>query len=571
MNHNEKFEKFISDFEKIKMTQQEKESIAKRIELFADTHSLRPSPYQQYYLPFLKKTLSFALVVTLMISLSKPASAKALPGELLYPVKIIHEEIEAATIKEPEERVNFEIKRTEKRIKEAVTLAKEKELDPKTQKQIAQKIEKQVKEVTEKINEIKEEDPKQALSLNSELKTTLKVNSKALKEVTKKKKKKRKRKEKKEEKIPEQITVEEQEKTSPAHEKITEETKKEEEVQEEHTSQNQEMEEKEGEDKIVPEEATKQQEQTEPSQESAEQNTEENQEQKETGEEASVETEENEPEEIDIILASIQETIENTEIIEDVLEQEIVASEQENLDQANLSNNQEETVVTENNTPEQTTTEEQEINEEKVGGIAQEQTDNQVTTEETLSNQSPEQPEQEIVGEEVGGIAQEQTDNQITTEETLPDQSPEQPEQEIVEEEVGGIAQEQTETQTAVGENENTLYQTEKDPILSLLNPIKQEVMSTISDDLQEKITSLNQILDAENRLKELLLELNKERSLENINQVKTFIELKQFGKAYIFIQKEIETLQELKLQKMVEDEFGIKILSQENIQKTQQ
>lgn len=192
-NNNEQFENFIRDFDTIRMTQTEKNEIGKNLELFTRTYVPTPSPYYSY-VSFFKKSLALALIAVLSFSASKPASAKALPGELLYNVKIIHEKIEAASIKTPEKKVTFEIKRTETRIREAVQLAETKKLDTPLQVKLAEDIKEHVQDIAEKIEEIKIENPEQALALNSELKTTLKVNSKALKEVTKKKRKKKSKK-----------------------------------------------------------------------------------------------------------------------------------------------------------------------------------------------------------------------------------------------------------------------------------------------------------------------------------------------------------------------------------------
>ncbi len=183
-NNNEKFENFIRDFDTIRMTQQEKKDMRNNLVLFTTSYISKPSPYFKY-ISFFKKTIAVTLVILLIVSISKTASAKSLPGELLYNVKIIHEEIESAIINQPEKKVNFEIERTKTRIQEAVTLVKNNNLDKVKQEKIAKNIKKHVKNVSEDINSIKKKDPEKALVLNSNLKTTLKVNSKALEKAVK--------------------------------------------------------------------------------------------------------------------------------------------------------------------------------------------------------------------------------------------------------------------------------------------------------------------------------------------------------------------------------------------------
>ena len=185
-NNNEKFEKFIRDFDTIRMTQDEKNKIRKNLEAFTDSYISVRSPYQIYSSLF-QRGLAFAVIAVLLVSSTKPASAGSLPGEMMYPIKIIHEKIESASISKPEKKISFEIKRAEIRIQEAVKLADSEKLDSKKQEKLANDIKKNVADVSEKIKKIQETDPEMALTLNSDLKTTLKVNSQALKDITKKK------------------------------------------------------------------------------------------------------------------------------------------------------------------------------------------------------------------------------------------------------------------------------------------------------------------------------------------------------------------------------------------------
>lgn len=186
MNNNHRFEKFIRDLENIRLFQEEKDTMRRTLAAFAYRYQPVASPYHKLFVS-LRRGVAFALAVLLVVGgASKGASAKALPGEILYPVKIIHEEIESATKTNPEEKISFEIKRAETRIKEAAQLAQTEKLDSKKQEEIAKDIKKHTEKVRNDIKKVKEEDPEQALALSSEMKTTLKVNSEALKQVTQK-------------------------------------------------------------------------------------------------------------------------------------------------------------------------------------------------------------------------------------------------------------------------------------------------------------------------------------------------------------------------------------------------
>lgn len=186
---NNKFEKFIRDLEAIRLRQEEKDTLRRELAAFAYQYQKQVSPYQIF---FVRMRQSAALALALLLVLggaSKGASAKALPGEILYPVKIIHEEIAAATKTKAEDKISYEIKRAETRIKEAAQLAKEEKLDSKKQEDLARDIQKHTQKVRSDIERVQENDPEQALALNSEMKTRLKVNSEALKQVTQKEEK----------------------------------------------------------------------------------------------------------------------------------------------------------------------------------------------------------------------------------------------------------------------------------------------------------------------------------------------------------------------------------------------
>lgn len=169
----------------IKMSESEKDTMQKN--LLAFTRSYQPSvvsPYAPLVFSF-HRIFSIAVVAVLIVgSISQPASARALPGEFLYPVKIIHEEIKAVTKQSPEKKISYEIARAEMRIQEATELSSRNELNDAEQVIIAQNIQKHTDKAQETIQEIKDEDPQKALALNAQLKTSLEENVQKLKDVS---------------------------------------------------------------------------------------------------------------------------------------------------------------------------------------------------------------------------------------------------------------------------------------------------------------------------------------------------------------------------------------------------
>jgi len=182
-----KINNLIDNLMSIKMSDSEKETIQKNLLAFTHTYqSSQKSPYAPLVFSF-HRIFSIAVIAVLVVgSISQPASAGALPGEFLYPVKIIHEEIRAVTKQSPEKKISYEIKRAEKRIQEAAELSSRDKLDDAEQVIIAQNIQKHTDKAQETIQEIKIQDPQKALELNNQLMVSLEENVQKLKDVTSK-------------------------------------------------------------------------------------------------------------------------------------------------------------------------------------------------------------------------------------------------------------------------------------------------------------------------------------------------------------------------------------------------
>lgn len=207
MNNNNNLEKFIENIESIKMTQYEKNEMRQHLSSFAMNYSAPKSPYHSVLLTT-KRIVAVAFVAIISVgSLSQFASNDALPGDTLYPVKMVHEKIKLATTNGETRKINFEIKQTEKRIQEATQLAQKEKLNPEKEKEIAKVIRELTTRVKTHIEEVKEDNPESALILNSELKSTIRANSDVLRKVTLKQDKRLTLKEKVDLSLPEKETT----------------------------------------------------------------------------------------------------------------------------------------------------------------------------------------------------------------------------------------------------------------------------------------------------------------------------------------------------------------------------
>lgn len=172
---NNKIENLIEALYSVRMTEQEKKAMQQHVLQFSRVQAI-PSPYQRVS-RVMFRSLSVAFMALLTIgSLSKPAAAGALPGEFLYPVKMIHEELESVTKHGSEERITHEIERTNTRIEEATELEENETLDVEKQQQLVKSIKKHTNKVKSEIQELKTHDPIKALELNHKLQNSIKSN-----------------------------------------------------------------------------------------------------------------------------------------------------------------------------------------------------------------------------------------------------------------------------------------------------------------------------------------------------------------------------------------------------------
>jgi len=147
-------------------------------------------------------TAVLVIALTLGTGLAQ-ASQGALPGEILYPVKITAEEVISATKTTSEDKVDWEIERTSRRMGEAVRLAVDKKLDKDKQELLANTIQGHAEKITVEVEKLEVSNPSEALGAHAKLKTSLEAHTEALETI------KRDIKEEREPKIVEELSTEE--------------------------------------------------------------------------------------------------------------------------------------------------------------------------------------------------------------------------------------------------------------------------------------------------------------------------------------------------------------------------
>ncbi len=465
-DNNEQFENFIRDFDTIRMTNEEKNMIRDNLITFTNGYIPKRSPYYNKLL-FFKKTFAISLIILLIISVSKPVSAKSLPGDLLYNVKIIHEEIESAMINKPEKKVDFEIKRTKTRIQEAVVLAKNNNLDKNKQKKLATDIKKHVKNISDGISDIKKDNPEKALALNSDLKTTLKVNSIALKKAVN-------------DNIDESVGKEKIN-TNTSNKEYNDDTVENKEV-EQNGDKGSDITTKEKDGNL-----------------NFDKNINHNNGIQSDTVKNEVKDENYTKDSSNLILDSISDDLEKTKIVSDKIEKEIIS------DEASID-------ITGYNEPD--------INADIEKNT--EEINNETENDDIIDNKKDtEEINNETENDDI-------IDNKKDTEEIKIYNS-----------------------QNNKNYINNTYIKTDEENIKN----------TEISESIQSEIISLENVLEAEKRLKFLLEELGKARDESELNRIKDLIEKKQLGKAYVEIQREVEKITEIKLLKELGIDDNIKTI----------
>lgn len=130
----------------------------------------------------LRNPLSVALTLALVIGSSVSFAAEgSLPGDLLYPVKILlNEEVRGTLTITSEAKAEWETERAERRLAEAVSLSAVGKLDEEKEQKLAEQLEKHVQKVADRVMELEERNPELADEVTSRFETSLEAHAEIL-------------------------------------------------------------------------------------------------------------------------------------------------------------------------------------------------------------------------------------------------------------------------------------------------------------------------------------------------------------------------------------------------------
>lgn len=170
---------FIRAVKQIRMTEAERAVMRAHLSPLSAAEAPRRSPYfSRLSFPHVLKVASLVvLFLVLGVSGLSYASASALPGELLYNIKIhFKEPIEEKLAFSPEKRIALREQRINARFSEVETLIKEKKITPADKTQADTNIEQTKQEISADLEEINKADPQAATDAKTDLDASIQAS-----------------------------------------------------------------------------------------------------------------------------------------------------------------------------------------------------------------------------------------------------------------------------------------------------------------------------------------------------------------------------------------------------------
>jgi hypothetical protein len=174
---------------KVRMSAAEKRELSNRITTFMEYHPVTPvrakttsrqaieqSPFFILKIPG-RYLQSFSLVTVMLVFVIMPMMAeKAVPGDVLYPIKVrVNEEVVSSFNRTAYDKIEWETKRLERRLAEARVLAEEGRLTAEVEADVVAAVKQHTTDAANTIAEIRTEDSEQAALAEMTLATRLSV------------------------------------------------------------------------------------------------------------------------------------------------------------------------------------------------------------------------------------------------------------------------------------------------------------------------------------------------------------------------------------------------------------
>ena len=177
--------------ESIKLRMTPAEKAAMKAQIFGATSAMpapQPSSYFAYSFQFLHARVlvpALALVLVFGGASTTAAAQGALPGDLLYPVKIfVNEGVEVALATTPVARAQVQAKLAERRVEEAEALAATGKLNAAVGEELAANFEEHAEDAESHVEQVAAQDPSAAAALRAKLGSSLLAHGEILATLT---------------------------------------------------------------------------------------------------------------------------------------------------------------------------------------------------------------------------------------------------------------------------------------------------------------------------------------------------------------------------------------------------
>ncbi|MFH1608403.1 MAG: hypothetical protein ABH951_00080, partial [Patescibacteria group bacterium] len=182
----EKFNNLIKQIKNEKLSESEKTAIWFKVETFIQNNpvgstssGIKKSPYfsRHHFFTAGKVLVTSFLLMALGFGGLSYSSASALPGELLYSIKInVNEKLEEKLIFTPEKKLDLRKKRIETRFIEVESLIKENKITEKNRNIIEKNITKETGKLEENLAEMQEKNPELANIAKTDIEESIKIH-----------------------------------------------------------------------------------------------------------------------------------------------------------------------------------------------------------------------------------------------------------------------------------------------------------------------------------------------------------------------------------------------------------
>jgi hypothetical protein len=186
-------ERLFAKIKKETLNLDEKAEILSKLQIFVDQNPVRSikSPFYSSWEVYIKQKTFIIPAVAIVIVLSLTggtvlAAKSSLPGEMLYPVKILNEKVQSFTAVGPEAQAQVHASQAISRLQEVEQIvASNKQLDTATAQEIQNKFGAQAQEVMKNVDKLKNSGhEKEASKIQSDFKSSIAKHKKAIIELT---------------------------------------------------------------------------------------------------------------------------------------------------------------------------------------------------------------------------------------------------------------------------------------------------------------------------------------------------------------------------------------------------